>query len=656
MEIIRRGTGLDAHRSSNVSGEPTRRAGSHSASKPYGLARLAGGTPDRRQLTRREFLKLSALSSVGLALAACAPGSGAAFGPEATKAPTKTAAPAAPTGESTKIAASATHASPTAAPKPTAEAIKASEKLLIKPPLITTELLFKLYDNSASITNVPKQDETTKEITLTPQPTSKEPINTISLLWNQPISSHDLTTDPVKTVKATLAVPELEGIKGERTMPVKESPQTDWITMARFQIAESERITLPDSHPPGLILDKGTYLTVFGYSKIPNVEEPVLIIAFDRFLDPRNPTLALASIAMTQKNINLLKKSGVVFVNKNGITSLQLPDSTGKNVTTPIGEVEQGLASKLLQDSGAAYIHHFINPPNQTEVLNPFPVVPHVNKALIPEGTTLSSFKISEDGKTIEALDQQNKPILIAQYNAKKADYPLDENVKAWKWRKYEWYDSKDIEIRRKGVEIWAGEDSLTFEGYSETDKTELKTALIKYLPYVHTSPLTVFPWYSNFPYDFPENPLAYLKSVRIISNWDGKITANEPKILAVRLNRKIMEGKTNEPQVEWVASVMKEAMFNAISTSAKIAVQLEKEKNSRRETPLAIFLSNFYTNNFSRHDIGTVSAEIVTRKDLIDSQLLKNPTNTIIFNNVRIAEMNAEAKKQGWTADTSWM
>jgi len=199
----------------------------------------------------------------------------------------------------------------------------------------------------------------------------------------------------------------------------------------------------------------------------------------------------------------------------------------------------------------------------------------------------------------------------------------------------------------------------IRYEGYTEKYITELKTALIKYLPYVHTSPLTVFSWYSKFPYDFPENPLAYLEYVHIISNWDGKGTANEPNILAVRLDRTLLAGETDEPKIEWVAMIMKEAMGNAVSGSAKKAVRTEVAAHG--ETQRAKFLSNFYRNNLHRHVIGTVSVGIVARMDLLNAQgpdgkkLLTKPNRTAAFNQRTIDQMNSEAKKQGWTADTPW-
>jgi len=209
------------------------------------------------------------------------------------------------------------------------------------------------------------------------------------------------------------------------------------------------------------------------------------------------------------------------------------------------------------------------------------------------------------------------------------------------------------MEVRRKGVEAWA--NSITYEGYSEKDIAELKTVLIKYLPYVHTSPLTVFPWYSKFPYDFPENPLAYLECVRIISNWDGRGTTNEPNILAVRLDRTMMNGKTDEPQVEWIVSVMKEAMGNAVAAITRKEVQIEKAAHNRQDTPRAVFLSNFYKNNLHRHDMGTVSVEIVVHQDLVDAEILAKPKRTIEFNLERLQQMNTEAEKQGWSPETPW-
>lgn len=58
-----------------------------------------------------------------------------------------------------------------------------------------------------------------------------------------------------------------------------------------------------------------------------------------------------------------------------------------------------------------------------------------------------------------------------------------------------EWYESTDIEARRKGVEAWA--NSISYTGYTDAEVVQLKAALIQYLPYVHTSPFTVFSWFT---------------------------------------------------------------------------------------------------------------------------------------------------------------
>jgi len=157
---------------------------------------------------------------------------------------------------------------------------------------------------------------------------------------------------------------------------------------------------------------------------------------------------------------------------------------------------------------------------------------------------------------------------------------------------------------------------------------------------------------------------LSYLQYIRTISNWDGKGTANEPNILAVRLDRTMFTNKTDEPQVEWVASIMKEAMSNAVSGSAENEVQIEKTTHNRQDTPKAIQLSGFYTKNVDRIDWGTHAAEIVVRKDLLaatkpdGSPLLDKPKRTAELNTERQRWINEDIVKlqKKWTAETPWL
>jgi len=196
------------------------------------------------------------------------------------------------------------------------------------------------------------------------------------------------------------------------------------------------------------------------------------------------------------------------------------------------------------------------------------------------------------------------------------------------------------MEVRRKGVEAWA--NSITYTGYKDQkDADEVKQALIDYLPYVHTSPLTVFAWFKEFPFPFDPNPLAYLKNVRDITNHDGQRTCNEPNILSVRLDRNFSEDPGMR-KAGIVAGVMKEAM--------NISVARAELKYNRGTAP-------YYIAHLSEIDWGTQAAEITAFQDLLDAKkpdgapLLAASTRQIIAAYLpgRITQVNDVAAKNGW-------
>ncbi|MCL4375105.1 hypothetical protein M1523_04580 [Patescibacteria group bacterium] len=224
------------------------------------------------------------------------------------------------------------------------------------------------------------------------------------------------------------------------------------------------------------------------------------------------------------------------------------------------------------------------------------------------------------------------------------------------------WYDSTDIEVRRKGVEEWA--NRIDYTGYTPQEVAELKQLMIDYLPYVHSSPLKVFPWYNNFPYEFSENPLAYLQAVRGITNNDNKGTSSSLTDLYVKLDRNFFKTLSNNDSKElsWLMQISKEAMVHYVYTSSRSAARELETKNVSAQ--IVKQTAKFLDNNWNRHDLGTVSAAIVTLQDLVDAKkpdgswLITDPaTRSDLSSQAQsyISGMNQVATQNGWIATTPW-
>jgi len=616
--------------------------------------RITFGPDGKPQISRRFALRAAGTALLGLALSGCA------LQPTPVAAPAATAVPTA--GESARQA--------------TAEPTIAPQALLVSPepakpqrPPITANMLKKGLTGIGGPTGVepilvPTQDPPPTEV-----PTAEKGVDIFSqariLFRASPIDfavPHGGKDAEFQQINAT-GLNALKYIVAELSTYGMEGLNIDLepsflnnldLLVARLKLG---KLTMGEVSPPslklqspanGLTIHRDTNMTIIGEANTH------ALVSFSD--STRGDNCEFIALIGQEELADLLRQNGYQLAGneQGGLVISQ----DGSGILHPVQQIKDDkfIQKEIIPEMGATFVDELINAGKTSA--HPFPVVPFPDAGIFssPTDPTALKYQTSPDGRTVTAVDADGKILAIATYNPQKVNDPLSPEVAAWEWKKYEapqWYESKDMEVRRKGVEAWA--NSITYEGYSEKDIAELKTVLIKYLPYVHTSPLTVFPWYSKFPYDFPENPLAYLECVRIISNWDGKGTFNEPNIQAVRLDRTMFANKTDEPKVEWVALIMKEAMLNAISGKAKQAVADEKAAHNRQDTSTAIFLSNFYRNNPNRHDLGTVSAAIVVRTDLVNAKILTKPEKTTVFITEQLQQINDEAKKQGWTVETPW-
>ena len=605
--------------------------------------RITFGPDGKPQISRRFALRAAGTALLGLALSGCA------LQPTPVAAPAATAVPTA--GESARQA--------------TAEPTIAPQALLVSPepakpqrPPITANMLKK------GLTGIGDQENPTPIPVPTQEPSATkipEQITNIDLFKQAQIL---FRTSPVKFAKDPLTekpsftqinstglnalkyvIAELStyGSEGLNISISGSFPQLP-LTVARLTLHK-----LTDGNSPsyeftsagnGFTVHHDTHITIIGgtngqvlvsFSDSTRGDncEFITLVGIDELTD-----LLTMNSYQSQRNDNAL----IIFQGETQHQVQKIQD-------------DDFIKNEIWPEMGAVFIDATDN--NGTQIMHPFPVVPFPDTSLFPTLTdpALLKYQVSSDGRTVTAVDADGKILTIATYNSQKVNDSLSPEVAAWEWKKYEapqWYESKDMEDRRKGVEKWV--NGLKWEDYSDKDIVELKQLLIEYLPHIHTSPLTVFPWFNKFPFDFPENPLIYLENVHTISNWDGKGTGAGLDRQVVQLDRTMDKDRTDEIEVEWITSVMKEAMGNAVWDNAKKAAKAE-----RHETPEAIFLANFVNNNVHRVDIGTVSAEIITRADLLDANVLAKPERTAAFNEVRIGQMNAEAKKQGWEPETPW-
>jgi len=607
------------------------------------------GPDGKPQFSRRFALRAAGTALLGLALAGCAPE------PTPVAAPAATAVPTA--GESARQA--------------TAEPTIAPQALLVSPepakpqrPPITANMLKKGLTGIGGPTGVepilvPTQDPPPTEV-----PTAEKGVDIFSqariLFRASPIDfavPHGGKDAEFQQINAT-GLNALKYIVAELSTYGMEGLNIDLepsflnnldLLVARLKLG---KLTMGEVSPPslklqspanGLTIHRDTNMTIIGEANTH------ALVSFSD--STRGDNCEFIALIGQEELADLLRQNGYQLAGneQGGLVISQ----DGSGILHPVQQIKDDkfIQKEIIPEMGATFVDELINAGKTSA--HPFPVVPFPDAGIFssPTDPTALKYQTSPDGRTVTAVDADGKILAIATYNPQKVNDPLSPEVAAWEWKKYEapqWYESKDMEVRRKGVEAWA--NSITYEGYSEKDIAELKTVLIKYLPYVHTSPLTVFPWFNKFPFDFPENPLIYLENVHTISNWDGKGTGAGLDRQVVQLDRTMDKDRTDEIEVEWITSVMKEAMGNAVWDNAKKAAKAE-----RHETPEAIFLANFVNNNVHRVDIGTVSAEIITRADLLDANVLAKPERTAAFNEVRIGQMNAEAKKQGWEPETPW-
>lgn len=405
--------------------------------------RIIDGHP---QLTKREFLKLTGtLCLVAVATAACAPDTRSAFGPAVKPA----AAPAAPTAEPTKAPEPTRGVAPTAVPKatePTQPAVQPTSAEVKKGPVqfvITGDILTGALKNTGVGTG--PIAETTPIAAPTPSPNTEQPktalnvFETAQTAWSNPPELKDypnIATDSVAALKFIFTELQMSALTGNLDISSSFPQLPKGLNIPRLQLKSLENsYVFKGASTDNFTIKKDTHLMVVGMWG-----NRALIVCDDytRSSDPKKYQLFSTFVPVDELDALLKQNSANIkqTEDKSGYEFSYAPNPTS-GYKLPLPQIEEKLALDIASRAGGAFfVDHFTNPANQAQETNPFPVVPHVDKTLFPAGATLANYQVSSDGHTVTALDK-GKSFAVANYNPNKVNSPLNENVKAWEWKKY---------------------------------------------------------------------------------------------------------------------------------------------------------------------------------------------------------------------------
>ena len=178
----------------------------------------------------------------------------------------------------------------------------------------------------------------------------------------------------------------------------------------------------------GLTIHRDTNVTVVG-----ETNGQLLVSVSDSL---RGDNCEFIALVGEEEVGNLLALNGYRLA-RNGQNGLMISQE-GNDTRHQVQRIEDDafIGEEIVPEMGAAFVDVMIDGADKI-IAHLFPVVPFPDAGIFSSPTDPAALKYqaSQDGRTVTAVDADNKTLAVAAYNPQKVNDPLNPDVKAWEWK-----------------------------------------------------------------------------------------------------------------------------------------------------------------------------------------------------------------------------